>query len=88
MADEEIGWPEWWDWELELSPHLLKRMAERSFNEVDLRSMLSVATQWRISSTQGRFIISSRLLARDWEIVVEPDEAENLLIIITAYPKR
>jgi hypothetical protein len=87
MADEETGWPEWWDWELEFSPHLLKRMVDRSFNEVDLRSMLSVATQWRISTTEGRFVISSQLLDRDWEIIAEPDEAEKLLIIVTAYRK-
>jgi len=35
--------PEWWDWEPELSPHLEKRMADRDFNEIDLRSMLENA---------------------------------------------
>jgi hypothetical protein len=30
-------WPEWWDWELELTPHLLKRLVDRGFTEVDLR---------------------------------------------------
>lgn len=48
MPDEQIDWPQWWDWELEFSPHLLKRMVDRSFNEIDLRSMLSVATAWGI----------------------------------------
>ncbi len=37
---EHPRWPEWWDWELELSPHLLKRMADRGFSELDLRAML------------------------------------------------
>src|SRR5438105_4588007 len=27
-------WPSWWDWDLELSPHLLKRMIERDFDEL------------------------------------------------------
>ncbi len=36
-------WPEWWDWELELCPHLLKRMMDRQFNEIDLRKMLNHA---------------------------------------------
>ena len=35
-------WPEWWNWELELSPHLLKRMVDRRFTEVDVRRMLHV----------------------------------------------
>ena len=29
-------WPHWWDWELDLTPHLLKRMEDRDFNELDL----------------------------------------------------
>ena len=37
-------WPDWWDRELELSPHALKRMAERDFTELDVRRMLDVAT--------------------------------------------
>ncbi len=43
-ALEDKHWPEWWDWELELSPHLLKRMEDRQFNEVDLRTMLHRAS--------------------------------------------
>ena len=30
-------WLEWWDWELELSPYLLKRMDDRRFTEIDQR---------------------------------------------------
>ena len=32
--------PDWWDWELEISSHCLKRMSERSFNETDLRTLV------------------------------------------------
>ena len=32
-----MTFPEWWDWELELTPHVEKRMEDRSFSEVDLR---------------------------------------------------
>ena len=39
-ADE---WPDWWNFELELSSHLLKRMVDRDFTEVDLRAMLDRA---------------------------------------------
>ena len=27
-------WPKWWDWELELSPHLEKRMEDREFSQL------------------------------------------------------
>ena len=30
---------EWWDWELELTPHVEKRMEDHTFTEVDLRLM-------------------------------------------------
>ena len=30
------AWPPWWKWELELSFHILKRMVDREFTEVDL----------------------------------------------------
>jgi hypothetical protein len=84
MADE---WPDWWHWELELTPHLLKRMVDRGFNEVDLRQMLDVANSYRPSTTEGRFVISARYDGRNWEIVVEPDELAQHLLVITAYAK-
>ncbi len=50
--------PEWWDWELELSPHLLKRMEDRQFNEVDLRTMLARATSCHPDIVEGRWGIA------------------------------
>jgi hypothetical protein len=41
-------WPEWWEWELELTPHLLKRMVDRQFDEVDLRTMLADAYDYAL----------------------------------------
>ena len=38
------AWPSWWDFELELSSHLLKRMKDRGFTETDLREMLEAAS--------------------------------------------
>jgi hypothetical protein len=79
------SWPSWWDWELELSPHLLKRMAERGFNELDLRRMLSVATSLRWDVVPGRWIARTRLRGRFWEVIVEPDDDAHRLVVITAY---
>lgn len=79
-------WPDWWEWELELSPHLLKRMVDRRFTEVDLRTMLKGANACQQSSIPGRWVISSRLRGRSWEVVVEPDEEAELVVVITAYP--
>jgi hypothetical protein len=81
-----IKWPSWWGWELELSPHLLKRMIDRRFTEVDLRLMLEEASEYRRDVERGRWVIGTRLRSRRWEIVVEPDTDLEMLVIITAYP--
>jgi hypothetical protein len=83
---EEREWPRWWGWELELTPHLLKRMEDREFNEVDLRAMLQAAATYRPDVVDGRWVIEARHNRRRWEIIVEPDEVEELLVVVTAYP--
>jgi hypothetical protein len=57
---DKRGWPEWWEWELELSPHLLKRMEDRGFNEVDLRSIPERASNYRRDVVEGRWVVESR----------------------------
>lgn len=79
-----MTFPEWWEWELELTPHVEKRMEDRSFTEVDLRLMLERATDFRSDVLDGRFVVETRFRARP-EVVVEPDEVEHLLVVVTAY---
>ena len=80
------GWPDWWDWELELSPHLLKRMTHRRFTEIDLRRMLERASVYREEFVEGRGIIETRHRGRAWNVIVEPDLVRQLLVVVTAYP--
>lgn len=77
--------PEWWDWEIELTPHLQKRMEDRDFTEVDLREMLETAGTIRRDVVEGRWVIEARHGRRRWEIIVEPDDTECLIVVITAY---
>ncbi len=79
-------WPDWWDWELELSPHLLKRMTDRRFTEIDLRRMLERASDYREDAVEGRWVIETRHRGRLWEVIVEPDRERQLLVVVTAYP--
>jgi hypothetical protein len=79
-------WPHWWDWELELTPHLIKRMDDRDFNELDLRTMLETAKSFRQDIVEGRWVIETRSRKHPWEVIVEPDHAHKLLVVITAYP--
>ena len=78
-------WPDWWSWEVELSAHLLKRMVDRGFSEVDLRLMLEVATGYHKDYEEGRWVIETRHAGQPWEIIVEPLPAEAVLLIVTAY---
>lgn len=79
-------WPTWWNWELELSPHLLKRMTDRRFTEIDLRRMLERATGYREDIVEGRWVVETRHRGRPWEVIVEPDRERQLLVVVTAYP--
>ena len=81
-----MNWPRWWNWELEPSFHLEKRMLQRNFTEVDLRTMLHHATGYHPDFIEGRWIIETHHLYHAWEVVVEPDFQESLLVVITAYP--
>ena len=69
-----------------MSAHLLKRMEDRAFNEVDLRRMLEHASGHRPDIVEGRFVVEALHAGQSWEVIVEPDEIRQLLVVITAYP--
>ena len=79
-------YPEWWNWELEFTPHLEKRMSDREFSEIDLRIMLENASDYTRDIVEERWIIRTKHQGRKWEIIVEPDFEEKLLVVVTAYP--
>jgi len=70
---------------LELSPHLLKRMSDRRFTEIDLRRMLQRASDYREDVVAGRWVIETRHGGKAWEVILEPDRERRLLVIVTAY---
>lgn len=80
------NWPEWWDWALELSPHVLKRMIDRGFTETDLRTMMDAAVSLRPAAEPGRWLVETSLESRPWHVVVEPDAIDELVVVITAFP--
>jgi hypothetical protein len=95
MPDEEgtvgtehrVEWPPWWDWALELTPHVERRMEDRDFTEVDLRLMLETAHGYRADPVMaGRFVVETQHGGAEWEVVVEPDEDDHWLVVVTAYP--
>jgi len=61
-------------------------MEDRQFNEVDLRTMLQHARSYRRDIVEGRWAIGTRHEEHPWEVIVEPDDAGKLLVVVTAYP--
>jgi hypothetical protein len=80
------SWPEWWDWDIEFTPHLLKRMEDRNFDEVDLREMLNRSKSYKSNIVEGRWVIETQHEHHPWEVIVEPNDLEKLLVVVTAYP--
>jgi len=79
--------PDWWDWELAYTEHVEGRLLERGVSDVDLRTMLQDATSIRPASRPGRWIVQTRYAARPWVVVIEPDQDEHVLYVVTTYAK-
>jgi len=78
--------PFWWQWPVELSTHVERRMARRDFNEVDLRAMIEHADRVRRDHVEGRYILETRHKRRPWAVIVEPDVERTCVLCVTAYP--
>jgi hypothetical protein len=78
-------WPPWWDWELDLRPHVEERMEDRRFTEVELRRMMEIANDCNPARRAGRWVIETKHQGRRWEVIVEPNPADELIEVITAY---
>jgi hypothetical protein len=78
-------WPPWWNWDLLMTSHARERMADRGMNEIDLRGMLESATEYERDVVMGRWHIEVKHERRLWHLIVEPDNARELLVLITVY---
>jgi hypothetical protein len=61
-------------------------MVDRGFSEIDLREMFENAERCREDFVEGRWVIKAGHRGRKWEVVVEPDQAARVLVVVTAYP--
>jgi hypothetical protein len=80
-----VDWPEWWAWEIEVTPHVERRMEDRGFSELDLREMLHRASAYRHDEIEGRWVIETTHDRHPWAVVVEPDPDAELLVVVTAF---
>lgn len=79
-------WPDWRNWDLGFSPHVLKRMVDRGFTEIGLRKMHENARGCRPDIVEGRWVIVAYYRKKTREVIVEPDAEMKGLVIVTAYP--
>ena len=63
-------------------------MIDRVFSETDLRSMIHMATGFRLSMIRGRYEIDTKLDSEPWIVVIEPDWDQRVLVVITAYRRQ
>ena len=80
-----MEWPEWWEWEVEISTHVELRLEQRDFTEIELRRMLDIAAGFAPDVLDGRWAIRTKHRKRHWEVIVEPDMLRGILVVITAY---
>ena len=78
--------PQWWEWDLEFTPHIRKRMVQRNFNDIAVREMLDTCRQILPGSEPNRWTVESTYRGSEWHIIVEPDPTSETIVIITAYP--
>jgi hypothetical protein len=62
-----------------------KRMLDRGFTEIDLRTMLAKAGNYRPDVVEGRWVIETSHQRKKREVIVEPDDEFKLLVTLTAY---
>lgn len=48
--------------------------------------MLEHAKSYRADIMEGRWVVEVEHLAAPWEVIVEPDDTVQLLVVVTAYP--
>ena len=71
---------------MELTSHVMRRAEQRGFTETDLRRMLQEARDLREDWVPGRWVVETSHGGRPWEVVVEPDTIERVVVVVTAYP--
>jgi hypothetical protein len=80
-----MNFPAWWSWELECSDHLVLRMGQRDFNAADIRIMLEDASAIVPDAEPGRWLVLTKFRGVAWNVILEPDQAESIIVVITAF---
>ncbi|MEO0588300.1 MAG: hypothetical protein AAF078_11755 [Planctomycetota bacterium] len=81
-----IIWPQWWQWDLSLSPRLSESLDDLGVSEPDVLTMLELADRFRPARVAGRYVVEAEHADTDWDVTIEPDTARGQVTIISAKP--
>jgi len=60
-------------------------MLDRGFNEVDVRHLLGFPTLLEVMGGGNRWRVEGQLRGARWTVVVEPDNLERVIVVVTAW---
>ena len=81
-----MDWPEWWSWELELTPHLLQADGRSPLQRGGPPPHARRRHGFHENHEEGRFVVETTHDGRRWVVIVEPSPSDEALIVVTAYP--
>jgi len=65
-----VTWPDWWDWEIELTPHLQKRMERSRLQRGRPPAHVERARGHRADIVEGRVVIETERKRARWEVII------------------
>jgi hypothetical protein len=86
-VNPQINPPHWWEWELAFTSHIESRMDERELSEVELRTMITDTTSLVPAKHPARYLANTRSRGQPWTVVLEPDPEDQLIYVVSAYPR-
>lgn len=60
-------------------------MEQRGLSEVELRQMLATPSGLVDDHVEGRWVVHCRLRQAAWHVIVEPDDEDEVVVLVTAY---
>lgn len=78
--------PYWWSWPQELTDHVKLQMVDRATRGETLHLLLDHAARVFPGRLPGRWCVESELHGRRWHVIVDVEDDERMLVVVTAYP--
>lgn len=78
--------PYWWTWPQEWTDHVQLQLADRANRGETLHELFANPVRLFPGRLPGRWCVESALHGRRWHVIVDVDDDERVLVVVTAYP--